>query len=80
MTGCTRWKVRSMTVPRKIPDAFRAAARRADAAGWTITYRGSGHLAWKPPSGRMVFTPATPSDPRGMRNALAKLRRAGLPR
>ncbi|HUK68234.1 MAG TPA: hypothetical protein VLW50_05695 [Streptosporangiaceae bacterium] len=62
----------------KIPEAYRELARLATASGWTITRCGSGHLRWAPPDGRCVFTPATPTDGRGVWNVRAKLRRAGL--
>lgn len=62
----------------KIPRDLRSAARRARAAGWTVTETRGGHLAWKPPAGRTVFSPSTPSDRRSVANVLGKLRRAGL--
>jgi hypothetical protein len=65
-------------IPKKVPEPYRELARRARGAGWRITHTGSGHLAWRPPSGRVVFTPSTPSSPRGIAEVKAKLRRAGL--
>lgn len=62
----------------KIPEAFRDLARAAREADWTIHLTGGGHLAWCPPSGPVVFTPSTPSEWRGIRNARARLTRAGL--
>ncbi|MEV5750267.1 hypothetical protein AB0L00_20805 [Actinoallomurus sp. NPDC052308] len=62
----------------KIPRDLRQLARRAEAAGWTITLTSNNHLAWKPPSGRTVFCPSTPSDHRSVQNVIGKLRRAGL--
>jgi hypothetical protein len=62
----------------KIPDGLRAMADLARRLEWTITRCGSGHLAWRSPDGTVVFTASTPSDLRGVRNARAKLRRAGL--
>jgi hypothetical protein len=62
-----------------IPEPYRALARLALDSGWAITRCGSGHLRWAPPGGGApVFTPASPSDGRGVRNVRAKLRRAGL--
>ncbi len=63
----------------KIPEAYRDAFRAARRAGWTITRgRGSSHLHWRSPGGQLVVTASTPSDWRGRRNDLARLRRAGL--
>jgi hypothetical protein len=63
----------------KMPAAFDRAAELARLAGWTVSQRqGSKHICWKPPTGAPVFTASTPSDYRGVRNALALLRRAGL--
>jgi len=62
----------------KLPECYRELARAARAAGWTITRRRGGHLAWRSPSGAVVFTPASPSDRRSVRNNAAELRRAGL--
>jgi hypothetical protein len=62
----------------RIHESYRKLARAARRAGWTITSTRSGHLAWKPPSGRVIYTPATPSDRNGVRNHTAQLRRAGL--
>jgi hypothetical protein len=67
-----------MMRPLKLPECYRELARAARAAGWDITRRRSGHLAWRSPSGAVVFTPATPSDWRAARNSVADLRRAGL--
>ena len=62
----------------RVPESYRKLARAARRAGWTITVTRGGHLAWKPPSGRVIYTPSTPSDRRGARNNMAELRRAGL--
>ena len=64
--------------PRKIPEAYRAAARVAQRAGWRIE-RTARHLAWTSPAGMVVITASTPGGPRARRNDLAELRRAGLP-
>ena len=62
-----------------VPRQLRDAGKRALAQGWTIDRTGSGHHRWRGPHGKpTVFTPSTPSDPRSFRNALAKLKRAGL--
>jgi hypothetical protein len=64
--------------PRKIPEDYRAAARAAVLAGWTIE-RTSRHLAWTSPAGTVVITGSTPGGRRARLNDLAELRRAGLP-
>ena len=48
--------------------------------GWTIEPKKKCHLKWTPPhaGGPVVFTSATPSDYRAVRNARSDLRRAGL--
>ena len=55
----------------------------ARALGFTfLGYDGRGHLVWEHPRGR-VSTPATPSEWRGAKNAIAQLERAAgtkLPR
>lgn len=57
---------------------FRDAAIAAEKANWEISITGGGHIKWKPPSGTPIFTQRTPSDYRGIKNALMKLKRAGL--
>lgn len=61
----------------RIPEPYRKLARTARRLGWRLTTAGNGHLKWQPPSGRPVFTAASPG-PGGVRDDLAKLRRAGL--
>ena len=67
-----------MPAPVTLPRVFAPAGRAARAANWTITRTGKNHLKWKPPAGEFVITPSTPSDARGIKNALIKLRNAGL--
>ena len=62
----------------KVPDGLRAMAALARRLGWQVTPTRSGHLAWRSPDGTVVYTPSTPSDYRAIRNARARLRRAGL--
>lgn len=62
----------------KLPEPYRKLARAARKAGWQITRRPGGPLAWTSPSGKVVFTPGSPSDRRGIRHDTARLRRAGL--
>jgi hypothetical protein len=62
----------------KIPEPYRALARKARGEGWAITRTGGGHLAWRSPSGAVVYTPGTPSESRGYLNTRAEFRRAGL--
>jgi hypothetical protein len=65
-------------LPRKFPEAYRAAGRAALSAGWQIE-RTARHLAWKSPAGTVVITASTPGRRRARLNDLAELRRAGLP-
>jgi hypothetical protein len=65
-------------LPRKIPEAYRAAGRAALRAGWTIE-RTARHLAWTSPAGTVVITGSAPGGRRTRLNDLAELRRAGLP-
>jgi hypothetical protein len=51
-----------------------AAYQHADKNGWEIGRTRSGHLAMRK-DGHIVYAPSTPSDWRGEKNALAKLRR-----
>lgn len=63
---------------RRVPRAFKAAFKQARREGWDVVFTKNGHIRWQPPYGCAVFTPSSPSDYRGERNAIAKLRRAGL--
>lgn len=62
-----------------IPEHLRHLARKARAEGWSITQTGSGHLRWKPPSGRAVITGST-SHRKGFGPRMERrdLERAGL--
>lgn len=62
----------------RVPESYRKLARAARRAGWEISRTRGGHLAWKPPSGMVIYTAATPSGSRSVRNDTAELRRAGL--
>jgi hypothetical protein len=62
----------------RVPEPYRALARKARRKGWTITTTGGGHLAWTSPSGAVIYTPSSPSESRGYLNTRAQFRRAGL--
>jgi predicted RNA binding protein YcfA (HicA-like mRNA interferase family) len=63
----------------RIPEPYRGMHKAALKQGWTVTPTGgSGHLAWKTPDGKTVFSPSSPGDGRGVHRVRAKLRRAGL--
>lgn len=66
--------------PCDVPKDMRAVAKKAIAQGWQITRRNGGHLMWHPPDKeqRLLISPATPSEARGIRNAIKALERAGL--
>lgn len=65
---------------RCVPRELRAAAVLAWAAGWRIIRTRRNHLQWLPPAGRMIVTASAQSsaEHRSTRNALARLRGAGL--
>jgi predicted RNA binding protein YcfA (HicA-like mRNA interferase family) len=52
--------------------------RRARAHGWVVQKTRGGHLRWKSPDGKVVFSGSTPSDVRAVRNIRSSLRRMGL--
>lgn len=56
---------------------FKAIMKSAQAQGWTITRSRNNHLRWHSPSGQVVFSAATPSDHRAIRNHVTMMRRAG---
>lgn len=66
--------------PADVPKCMRPLARKAIAQGWQIVRLNGGHLRWYPPdrTSRLVTTPATPSEYRGIRNATKALERSGL--
>lgn len=66
--------------PCDVPKDMRAVAKKAIAQGWQITRRNGGHIRWLPPQEDqpIVITPATPSEARGIRNAIKALERSGL--
>ncbi len=47
----------------------------AESHGWVIKRSKSGHLEFKHPAGGLVFNGTTPSDPRGIKNLRAQLKR-----
>lgn len=63
-----------------VPKCMRPVAKAAIAQGWQIVRLNGGHLRWYPPSrtARLVTTPATPSEHRGIINAIKALERSGL--
>lgn len=53
--------------------------RVAEAAGFTVDRTARGHWRFRTPEGRVVaYDAGSPSDWRGTRNTIARLRRAGL--
>lgn len=53
----------------------------AERNGWAVAPTSGGHLKWKAPSGKVMFTAATPSDCRAIKNIKAWIRKIeqGLP-
>jgi predicted RNA binding protein YcfA (HicA-like mRNA interferase family) len=62
----------------KLPRQQRKLAKQAKAQGWEIRRTRGDHLVWVAPNGRKVYSSATPSDHRAVKNQRARLRRAGL--
>lgn len=56
----------------------KALVKLAESQGWQVTITRSNHVCFRSPEGKTTFTPSTPSDGRGMKNAKAQLRRNGL--
>ena len=50
----------------------------AEGQGWEVERRANGHLKWVSPRGEVVFTSASPSDPRAVSNIKRDLIRYGL--
>jgi hypothetical protein len=65
----------------KFPRELENYRREALASGWQLRPLRSGTL-WLPPEGEAITThhghPSRPQDPRSVKNAAARLRRAGL--
>lgn len=55
----------------------RLMALVAETPGWSVSRTSRGHYKVRPPQGRLMFFPGTPSDRRGYPNTRADLRRAG---
>lgn len=71
-----------------MPPAMSDIVERAVEAGWRLSRTRNGHQCLTPPKGTIdpytgveakpVFFPSTPSDWRGEKNLVARLRRLGL--
>jgi predicted RNA binding protein YcfA (HicA-like mRNA interferase family) len=46
--------------------------------GWRVLHSKGGHIKWVAPNGKIVFTSATPSDNRAIKNIQSNLKSAGL--
>jgi hypothetical protein len=51
---------------------------QAEAQGWVIQLRKTGHYRWLSPTGGFVVTSSTPSDHRAVLNIRRDLKRYGL--
>jgi hypothetical protein len=69
-------KVRS----HDMPEMYRDLATHAIANGWTIDKTPGNHYRWKSPLGGGYFSPSTPGDWRGVRNARKDMEKIGLPK
>ena len=61
-----------------IPEPYRKFAAAARRKKWKLSVAGNGHLRWKPPNDRPLYTAGSPGS--GVSADLAKLRRAGTQR
>jgi hypothetical protein len=62
----------------KIPEPQRRLARAAMQQGWSLSWLGSCHVAWRSPDGALVVGSCSPSDRRAIHKLRADLRRHGL--
>jgi hypothetical protein len=63
-----------MAVSSEVKELWRAA----EAQGWEVGIAQNNHIIFRPPEGKAIFGPSTPSDHRSWKNLRAKLRRSGL--
>jgi len=64
---------------KQLPDVLQRTGEHAMSFGWSIhRTRGSTHLAWRSPDGRMCFSASTPGDRAVAQILWRKLRRMGL--
>lgn len=72
---------------RTIPRRFRKLVTHVESLGWTVSFSGGGHLKWVPPEGwttgthedaQTLFTAATPSDRRAIKNICAMFKKQGI--
>lgn len=52
--------------------------KQAEDQGWNVTKRNNGHLKWVSPSGTIVYSAASPSDNRAIKNITRELRIRGF--
>ena len=52
--------------------------RAADKQGWKVKTKRKGYMLYDPSGRHMEMLHKTPSDPRGLRNAVARMRRYGF--
>lgn len=63
---------------RGLPRDLRSWAKLAEAQGWTILKRGSGHYLWRSPNGGTVTSASSTNGGRAVANTVAQLKRNGL--
>jgi predicted RNA binding protein YcfA (HicA-like mRNA interferase family) len=61
----------------KIPRELKKIQKRAEAQGWTVHRTRGSHVVWIAPDRQKVYCSSTPSDHRGWKNHVARMRRAG---
>lgn len=57
---------------------LRKISAEARKQGWGVERTAKSHIKFVPPSGPLIYSAGTPSDPRGMKNLESRLRRQGL--
>jgi hypothetical protein len=62
----------------RLPPEQRKLAKRAAAQGWKIKHTRGDHVVWVAPNGKKLYSAATPSDVRALKNHLARMRKAGF--
>jgi hypothetical protein len=57
---------------------MKSLEKTAVAQGWKVISTNGGHKKWLAPTGGIVISGSTESDPRGLKNHLARMRKLGF--
>lgn len=68
----------AMSGQQHLPRDLRKIARAAREQGWRVELTAKSHVKFVPPQGELIYSAGTPSDWRGRRNLVSRLRRSGL--